>query len=55
MKYQIEITETLQKTINVESENFESALEKIKQLYQRSEIVLDSKDFIDADFNCFSE
>ncbi|MDY0266380.1 MAG: DpnD/PcfM family protein [Methanimicrococcus sp.] len=55
MKYQIEITETLQKTINVESENFESALEKVKRLYQHGEIVLDSNDFVDTEFNYFSE
>ena len=41
-----EITETLQRTIEVEAENEEDALRKVKELYRNEEIVLDSSDFV---------
>ena len=45
-KYTIEITETLQRTISIEAESEEMALEKVRTMYETEEIVLDSDDFV---------
>lgn len=47
--YKIEITETLQQTIEVEAEDENDALENIKSQYNDGDIVLDSDDFIDVE------
>ena len=47
-KYKIEITETLQKTIEVESK--EDALHKVMKMYKNDEVILDDNDFVDVDF-----
>lgn len=44
--FKTEITETLQRTIEVEAENEEDALRKVKKMYKNEEIVLDSSDFV---------
>jgi len=43
-KYKIEITETLQKVIEVNAKNEEEAYEQVKKMYKNEEIVLDSSD-----------
>ena len=50
-KYKIEITETLQKTVEVEAYNKEDALHKVMKMYKNSEVILDENDFVDLDFN----
>ena len=50
MKYQVEITETLQKIVTVDAEDELSAVITVKQLYRSEKIVLDSSDFIDTEF-----
>jgi hypothetical protein len=50
MKYKIEITETLQKTIEVEADNIEDALLKVKHQYRKEEIILDDTSYIDTEF-----
>ena len=50
MKYKIEITEYLQKTIEVEASDEAEALALIKGKYNNSEIILTSDDFIDKEF-----
>jgi hypothetical protein len=49
MKYKIEITETLQKTIEVDADNLSDAISKVKELYYKEDIVLDYSDYIDTD------
>jgi hypothetical protein len=49
MKYQIEITETLQRRIEIETDTEISALQKIEQQYHSGEIVLDPSDYIDTE------
>lgn len=49
-KFNIEITETLQRQIEVEADSYDEALKIVKGKYRNSEIVLDSNDFIDTDF-----
>lgn len=45
-KYKIMITETLQREIEVEADSFDKAMEKVEIMYDNSEIVLDSEDFV---------
>lgn len=46
--FKIEITETLQKAIEVSTSSLDGALEIIKNKYNNGEIVLDSNDYIDT-------
>ena len=46
MKVIVEITETLSKTIELECNSQDDALEFIKSRYDKEDIVLDSTDFI---------
>lgn len=50
MKYKIEITETLQKTIEVEANDIEEALLKVKHLYKDEKEILDDTSYIDTEF-----
>jgi len=48
--FQVEIIETLSRTINIEAETEEEALTIATQRYRNEQIVLDSSDFVDVDF-----
>ena len=48
--FETEITETLQRTIEVEAENEGDALRKVKEMYKNEEIVLDSSVFVGVGF-----
>ena len=50
MKYKVTIEETLVKEIEVEANDFDEALEKVKDMYNNSEIVLSADDFSKVDF-----
>ena len=50
MFYSVVITETLERSISIEAVTGDEALEKVKGLYRKSEIVLDSGDFTDVAF-----
>lgn len=50
MKYQVTITETLSRTVDVEAHNEREAEEAIRELYRGEDIVLDSGDFVDVEF-----
>ena len=49
-KYKFEITETLQKQVEIEADSFDEAYRKLKKSYRNEEIVLDSNDYIDTEF-----
>ena len=49
MKYKIEITEILQKTIEVDADDLESAILMVKEKYKNSEIILDDTSYIDTE------
>lgn len=49
-KFNIEITETIQKTIEVEADNEQTALHSVMKMYKNSEVILTDEDFIDVDF-----
>lgn len=50
-KFTVEITETLQRQIEVEAEDENEAISKAEDMYRNEEVVLDSGDYIDTDFN----
>ena len=49
-EYNVEITETLQKTITIMAESEEDAIEKVKEEYYAEEIVLDDSAYIDTEY-----
>ena len=51
--YKVEITETLQRVIEVEAKSEEEALETIEEQYRDEEIVLDYGDFMGYDVDIF--
>ena len=48
--YNVEITETLRRTVNVEARDYDEAIGKVREAWRRSEIVLDADDFLEAGF-----
>ncbi len=48
MKYKFEITETLQKTVEIEAENIDEAYRLVKEKYFKEEIILSDVDYIDT-------
>ena len=54
-KYQVEINETLSRIIDIEAENEKDAVSKIKDLYRKEEIVLDSNDYLDTKIEIYKE
>lgn len=53
MKYLVEISETLQRKVEIEADNPSEALQKTKDKYYNSEIVLDADDCIDGETSFF--
>lgn len=54
-EFEIEITETLQKTVKIRAESREEAEAIAQEKWNQCEIVLDSENFIEADFSTISE
>ena len=48
--FNIEITETLQKIIEIEADNEEDALHKVMKMYKNEEVILDYDNFVDVIF-----
>ena len=51
--FQIEIVETLNNILEVNAENEQEALLKVRDMYRNEEVVLYPDDFIDTKFNIF--
>ncbi len=49
--YKVTVTETLQRTITVNAEDELDAVQKVKDMYNNEEIVLDSEDHINTDID----
>ena len=49
--FYISVTETLNKIVEVQAESSEEALQKAEDAYYNGEIVHDSEDLVDTDFN----
>lgn len=47
--FKIEIQEFLSKIIEVKAENINDAITKVKEMYAKQEIVLDSSDYVTAE------
>ena len=54
-KYKVEITKTLSRIVEVEAENKDSAVSKIKDFYRQEKIVLDSNDYLDTEIKIFED
>ena len=49
-KYKVEVTETLQRVMEVDADNKEQAEAQVREMYRREEIVLDEGDFRGVEF-----
>lgn len=54
-KFEIEITETLQRVVEIEAESVDIAIETITQKYKSEEIVLDWNDFFETNIDIFAD
>ena len=52
--YNVEITETLRRTVTVEAHDYDEAISKVREAWRRSEYVLDADDFLEAGFEIVS-
>jgi hypothetical protein len=50
-EYEVEVVETLIRIVTVEAMSEEDAIKFVKYDYNNAELVLDSDDFFDVDFN----
>lgn len=55
MKYKVQITETLQRIIEVEASNEREALLSVKEKYKKEDIVLNETDYINTEFDILDE
>lgn len=55
MIYEVYITETLCRTEQIEADSKAEAIAKARQAYDKEEIVLDYKDFIEVDFKAVAD
>lgn len=53
MKYNITITEILEKTIEIEAENGLNAIDIAKDKYNKEEIILTADDLVDTQFDIY--
>lgn len=51
MKYEVEVIETLARTIEVDADNVGDAVDKVRDDYNGENIVLDDTDYADVEFN----
>ena len=51
MKYEVEITETLQRTVEVEAASTEDAERQVRAAYRAGAIVLDAEDCTEVEFD----
>ena len=55
MKYKVEITETLQRTVEVEAKDEDEAYQIVNDMYRNEEIVLSADDYIDTKIEVLSD
>ena len=51
--FEFEIQELLSRIVEVEAKNEDEAYRKIKEMYKKEEIVLDSSDFVETEIKKF--
>lgn len=54
-KFLVRITETLEKTVEVDAENELDAVSKVQDLYNKAEVVLDDTDYVGVDIDLEKE
>jgi len=54
-KFPVEITETLSRVMRMEAATPDEAVDKVKTLYRKEVVVLDSSDYIDTDFRVIGD
>lgn len=54
-KFTVEITETLQRQVEVEAEDAFEAEAIVREMYRNEEVVLDAEDYIDTEFKALDE
>lgn len=54
-EYQVEVVETLIRIVTVEATSEEDAIKFVRYDYNNAELVLDSDDFFDVEFEIFNE
>ncbi|HED06245.1 MAG TPA: protein dpnD [Ignavibacteria bacterium] len=47
--FEIEIQEILSRIVEIDARSEDEALQKVKEMYQKEEIVLDSSDYLDTE------
>jgi hypothetical protein len=52
--YPIEITQTLQRIVTLESDSLENAIIEIRRQFNHEEIVLDDNDYLDTEIRAYS-
>jgi hypothetical protein len=50
-KYKIEVTETLSRTIEMEAESEDAAVEMVRQMYRNCDIVLDTSNYVETEIS----
>lgn len=55
MKYKVEITEALQRTVEVEAKDEGKAYQIVKDMYRNEKIVLSADDYIDTKIEVLSD
>ena len=50
-KYSIEVLEVLSRIVSVDASNEEEAIEKVRQMYRKCNIVLDDSDYKETEFS----
>lgn len=53
--FKIEIQEFLSRIIEVEAEHIDEAISKVKRMYQREEIILDSEDYVTTEIEEYND
>lgn len=53
--FKVEITETLQKTVEVKALDEADAIIKVKEMYRKEKIILNETSYIDTDFAIIKE
>ena len=53
-KYQIEITEILQRIVEIDANSLDDAIIEINKKYKNQEIILDSSDYIQTNISEFN-
>ena len=51
MKWNVEITETLQTSVEIEAESAKAAEKQARNIYRQGDIVLDASDCVDVTFD----